>query len=60
MNSNVIVTLMTNLIQKKFYDTKDEAIQKLDVYFALNRISDEEYTQLSLLCESDYMEEIDE
>ena len=49
---------MTNLINKKFYNSKDEAIEKLDVYFALNRISDEEYAQLALLCESIYTEKI--
>ena len=45
---------MTNLIEKKFYDTKDEAIAKLDVYFAMNRISEEEYATLALLAEEVY------
>ena len=54
MSSTMIVKLMTNLIEKKFYDTKDEAIQKLDVYFAMNRISEEEYAELVLLAESMY------
>lgn len=54
MSSTMIVKLMTNLIEKKFYDTKDEAIQKLDVYFAMNRISEEEYAELVLLAESVY------
>ena len=39
---------------KKFYDTKDEAIAKLDVYFAMNRIGEEEYAELALLAESVY------
>ena len=56
MNSTVIVKLMTNLIEKKFYDTKDEAIAKLDVYFAMNRISEEEYATLTLLAEDVYTE----
>ena len=43
MNNTVIVKLMTNLIEKKFYNTKDEAAAKLDIYFAMNRISEEEY-----------------
>lgn len=62
MNSKLVVNLMTNLINKKFYDTKDEAIAKLDVYFALNRISEEEYAELALLAESVYepMEETGE
>lgn len=54
MSSTMIVKLMTNLIEKKFYETKDEAIQKLDVYFAMNRISEEEYAELVLLAESVY------
>ncbi len=56
MNNTVIVKLMTNLIEKKFYDTRDEAIAKLDVYFAMNRISEEEYATLALLAEDVYTE----
>ena len=58
MNSTVIVKLMTNLIEKKFYKTKDEAIAKLDVYFAMNRISEEEYATLALLAEETYAQEV--
>lgn len=58
MNSTVIVKLMENLINKKFYDTKDEAIAKLDVYFAMNRISEEEYATLALLAEETYTQEV--
>ena len=54
MKSTVIVALMNNLISKKFYDTKDEAIAKLDVYFALNRINEDEYSELALLAETVY------
>ena len=54
MNSVLVVKIMTNLINKKFYDSKEEAIAKLDVYFALNRISEEEYSELALLAESVY------
>ena len=35
MSNKVVVKLMTNLINKRFYDSKDEAIAKLDVYFAM-------------------------
>lgn len=58
MTRTVIVTLMTNLINKKFYGTKDEAIAKLDVYFAMNRISEEEYATLALLAEEVYAQEV--
>lgn len=58
MNSTTIVKLMTNLIGKKFYKTKDEAVAKLDVYFAMSRISEEEYATLVLLAESTYSEPV--
>ena len=58
MNSTVIVKLMENLINKKFYKTKDEAVAKLDVYFAMNRISEEEYATLALLAEKTYAQEV--
>lgn len=54
MSSALVIKLMTNLITKKFYDTKEEAIVKLDVYFAMNRISEEEYAELALLADSVY------
>lgn len=60
MNNTVITKLMTNLITKKFYKTKDEAIAKLDVYFAMSRISEEEYATLVLLAEETYAEQKDE
>lgn len=58
MNNTVIVKLMTNLIEKKFYDTKEDAVAKLDVYFAMSRISEEEYATLVLLAESAYSEPV--
>lgn len=58
MTNTVIVKLMTNLIEKKFYKTKDEAIAKLDVYFAMNRISEEEYATLTMLAEEMYAEPV--
>ncbi len=58
MNSTTIVKLMTNLIGKKFYKTKDEAVAKLDVYFAMSRISEEEYAKLVLLAEATYSEPV--
>lgn len=54
MNSALIIKLMTNLISKKFYENKEDAIAKLDVYFAMNRISEEEYAELALLAETVY------
>lgn len=57
MNKNMIYTLMQNLINKKFYSTKEEVYEKLDVYFALNRIDDSEYAELALLTEELYFVE---
>lgn len=54
MSSALVVKLMKNLINKKFYESKEEAIAKLDVYFAMNRISEEEYAELTLMSESVY------
>lgn len=58
MNNTVIVKLMTNLIEKRFYKTKEEAIAKLDVYFAMSRISEEEYATLVVLVESTYSDPV--
>lgn len=58
MTNTVIVKLMTNLIQKKFYKTKEDAIAKLDVYFAMSRISEEEYATLVLLADETYSEPV--
>ena len=54
MNSALVIKLMRNLITKKFYDNKEEAIAKIDVYFAMNRILEEEYAELALLADSVY------
>lgn len=58
MSSALVVKLMKNLINKKFYESKEEAIAKLDVYFAMNRISEEEYAELALMSESAYEPQI--
>lgn len=58
MSSALVVKLMKNLINKKFYESKEEAIAKLDVYFAMNRISEEEYAELALMSESVYEPQI--
>lgn len=40
---------MKKLILKKFYKTAELAQQKLDVFYAANRLSDDEYIELSAL-----------
>ncbi len=48
--------IMTKLINKRFYKTREEAQQKCDVFYAVGRITDEEYTDLCALIESVYGE----
>lgn len=46
--------VMKKLINKKFYDTAEEAQDKLDVFFACNRLTDDQYSELTLLVEEVY------
>lgn len=48
--------IMTKLINKRFYKTREEAQQKRDVFYAVGRITDEQYTELCALIESVYAE----
>lgn len=48
--------IMTKLINKRFYKTREAAQQKCDVFFAVGRITDERYTDLCALIESVYAE----
>ena len=47
---------MKTLIGKKFYKDAETAQNKLDVFFAANRLTDEEYIELTALVESTYAE----
>ena len=47
---------MKRLIARKFYKTADEAQNKLDVFYAVNRLSDEQYTELTRLVAESYSE----
>ena len=47
---------MKRLITRKFYKTEDEAQNKLDVFYACNRLSDEQYTELTKLVVENYSE----
>lgn len=56
-----IATLLENLITKKYYENKAEIQNKLDVFYAMSKISDEEYTNLTLKVEDVYkVEEVTE
>lgn len=45
---------MKKLIEKKFYKIAEEAQEKIDVFFAVNRLSAEQYAELAALIENIY------
>lgn len=47
---------MKTLIGRKFYKTAEIAQNKLDVFFAVNRLSQEEYEELTALVQDVYSE----
>ena len=50
----VMYKSMKTLIGRKFYKTAEIAQNKLDVFYAANRLTDEEYLELSALVGSTY------
>ena len=48
---------MKKLIEKKFYKTAEEAQEKLDVFFAMNRLDIDQYAELTMLIGELYAEE---
>lgn len=50
----MLVKLLENLIVKKFYENKEEIQNKLNVFYAMNKISDEEFSNLTLKVEEVY------
>lgn len=47
---------MKKLIEKKFYKAAEVAQEKIDVFFAVNRLDAEQYAELALLIEEVYAE----
>lgn len=45
---------MKKLIEKRFYKTAAAAQEKLDVFFAVNRLTAEQYAELTALIEEVY------
>ena len=41
--------VMKKLIEKKFYKDAEEASNKVDVFYASNKLTDEEYAELTAL-----------
>lgn len=56
----MIVELLKKLITKKYYKEKTDIENKLNVFYAMSKISDEEYSELTLLVEDTYVENIEE
>lgn len=50
----VMYKSMKILITRHFYKTGEIAQKKLDVFFACNRLTDDEYTELTALVETVY------
>ena len=55
----MIVELLKKLIVKKYYKEKADIENKLNVFYAMSKISDEEYSELTLLVEDTYAEIIE-
>lgn len=51
----MIVELLKKLILKKYYKEKADIENKLNVFYAMSKISDEEYSELTLLAEDTYV-----
>ena len=50
--------ILENLINNKYYATRAEVERKLNVFFAYNILTEEEYTQLMALTEEKYKETV--
>lgn len=50
----MIFKLLDKLIDKKFYEDKEEIVNKCSVFFAMNILSEEEYSTLILKIEQVY------
>lgn len=51
-----ISELLLKLIEKKYYAEKEQIENKLNIFYAMNKISDEEYSSLVLKAEKVYAE----
>ncbi len=54
-----ISELLLKLIEKKYYGEKEQIENKLNIFYAMNKISDEEYSSLVLKVEEVYVEAIE-
>lgn len=52
---------LSNLIKKRFYSDREAAIDKIDVCFAMNKITEGQYADLTMLLDEYYpVEEVEE
>lgn len=49
-----VAELLKNLITKKYYEEKEIIVNKLNFFFALNQITEQDYSELMLLIEDTY------
>ena len=49
--------ILKNLIQKHFYSNRTEAQAKVDMCFAMGKLTQEQYTDLTMLIEEAYPED---
>lgn len=56
----MIIELLKKLITKKYYKEKADIENKLNVFYAMSKISDEEYSELTLQVEDTYVEVVEE
>ena len=50
----MLVNLLENLISKKYYANKELIENKLNVFYAMSKITDEEYSDLMIKVEEAY------
>lgn len=55
-----IAELLLKLIEKKYYEKKELIENKLNIFYAMNKITDEEYSNLTLKVEELYAEKIED
>lgn len=52
----MITELLKRLITKKYYKEKTDIENKLNVFYAMSKITDEEFAELTLLVEDTYVD----
>ncbi len=53
-----IYDYLKNLINKRWYKTKEEALNKVQAFYAFNDLDDEQFVEIRMLVEEKYQEEV--